>query len=323
MVSSASFFSIPDSIRFSLLAICFVFSLTVDYASAQNLKKVERKLEDLVDRGHLMPRHAHAMLETLHGMVDEEENAWEEGHHEDEYHDIEEKREHIQEKLRNAEMEASEIKEKIKHAVESGELKKEEAREKMREAEMGVHHARLGLAEVEAHLLELELKQAVEDGELSEQNARKKMEAFRRELKRKFEGGGDKNPGEAGARLRKKRENLVQGVKKRMKIAVERGDITEQQAEERMKGLMQQFQQEDERRLEVEKKLKDAGAKLRTAVEAGKVSADDARERYEEYRKKLVEESKELEQHQKNDSDHEHDDDDNHESETESKEGDG
>ena len=312
------------SLRFSLIVMFCVLSLTVEQASAQNVKKIERKLEDLVDRGHMMPRHAHAMLRTLHEMIEEEEAAWEEKHDdeldedrwdddEEEHLDVlEEKREYLQKKARNHRVEAEEIMQKIKQAVERGELSDEDARKKMNEVKQGVQQAHRELAEVKGALFAFELKEAVEDGELSEAEAHKKMEAMRRELKQQFEDHGDKNNDDVEVSLRQKREEIIGVARKRLKIALERGDITEQQAKERMEGMMQRFRQEDEKRSQIVSKLKEAEAKLKKAVESGAVTIEEARERMEEHKQKLIEEAKAGDQkteHQDEDDNHgdEHD----------------
>ena len=254
----SGFASFPFCFRLVFFVLFFAFLLIVDQSAAQNLKKVERKLEDLVDRGHLMPRHADAMLKTLHEMMEEEEGAWEEGIHEDEehehHHGVEEKRELMQQKVKHLEMEATEIEAKIKQAVESGELSREHAEEKMREVKQGLYDAHRELAEMKGRQLETRLKEAVENGKISKEDAHKKMEAFRREIKKKFEGAGDKHRVGGDTGLSQKRKELIAGVKKRLEIALDRGDITEQQAKKRMEGLMQRFRHEDEQRAKAEKK---------------------------------------------------------------------
>ena len=182
----------------------------------------------------------------------------------------------------------------------------------MNEVKQGVQQAHRELAEVKGALFAFELKEAVEDGELSEAEAHKKMEAMRRELKQQFEDHGDKNNDDVEVSLRQKREEIIGVARKRLKIALERGDITEQQAKERKEGMMQRFRQEDEKRSQIVSKLKEAEAKLKKAVESGAVTIEEARERMEEHKQKLIEEAKAGDQkteHQDEDDNHgdEHD----------------
>ena len=283
-----------------LLSAIFAFGLVLAPAAqeafAQNLRKVERKLEDLVDRGHLMPRHADAMLETLHEMVDAEEHSWEERRHDeerDELHereeqeyenDLLERREHLRERFREAKQEAGEIMKKVKQAFNNDDMTREELVEKKREIEEGVFHIHQELAKAEFELLEFRLKRAVEEGKISEEDARKKMETAHHELEEKFEGKGHARERDEADSKRQKREKIVAGLKKRLEIALDRGDITKEQAKERMKGLMRRFRQEDE--------LKEAGKKLKKSVESGEMSDTDARAKFEEIRKAIERDSK-------------------------------
>ena len=321
MIRSACCNLATFGLRFSLLMIFFATSLAADQASAQNVKKVERKLEDLVDRGHLMPRHAHAMLRTLHEMMEDEEADWEEHDDDedlDEYrHVLEEKQEYLQKEFRRQRMETEEIVEKIKQAVESGELSPEAARKKVQLDKQKVQQVQREMTEIKGGLLELELKEAVENGDLSEEDAHLKMAALRRELKQKFNDQSKENKNDAAEGLREKREEMIAGAKKRLKIAIERGDITEQQAKERMEGLMRRFKQEDEERMNDEEKSKEAGAeedllkkreemtagvkkRLKIAIERGDITEQQAKERMEGLMRRFQQEDEERLEDEKN-----------------------
>ena len=113
---------------------------------------------------------------------------------------------------------------RIRDAMESGELSAEEAKKKM--------------MELRKMMAEKRLRAAVESGELSEEEAKSKMMAIKKKM------AGDKE-GE-GASKKAMTEEKMRGMAKRIRDAVERGELSKEDAEKKMMELRKMMAGEKE-----------------------------------------------------------------------------
>ncbi len=208
-------------------------------------------------------------------------------------------------------------------AVEAGELSLEQAvlmldtlRRTLPPHEM---HAREHRFEQITH----EIRAAVETGKLSEQQAREKLRAVRREM---FESGErheverheaerhEVERHEAERRERQAKEHRFERMADEIRAAVEAGKLSEQQAEEKLRAVRREMFESGEgheaERHEAERRERQTKGhhfermadEIRAAVEAGKLSEQQAEEKLRAVRRKLFEDrderSRERETHQ-------------------------
>lgn len=199
--------------------------------------------------------------------------------------------------VRRRRAEYARVEKELMAAVKAGRVKEEDAKRRLGEMrehmfpnasggdEKAVRNPREEYARVEE-----ELKAMVEAGKISAEDARRRLIGFRERLGR---GERERPSGDSdgGAELRR----AYEGFERRIKAAVEKGDMTREEAARQLEGFKRRLggrdnagaeRGEGERRnpkaeyARVEKELK-------AMVEAGKISEEDARRRLSGFRERL------------------------------------
>ena len=139
-----------------------------------------------------------------------------------------------------------------------------------------------------------EIKQAVEAGKLSREEAGAKVRQLRAEMA--AEAGGENDRAGMEAEQQRARRQRYAEAQARLEAAVEAGKLTEEQAKQRLEGLRRELSGQGARggpspqaarELELRERFAAAQEKMRRAVEAGKLSPEDAKAKLLEVRKEL------------------------------------
>jgi hypothetical protein len=184
--------------------------------------------------------------------------------------------------------------ERIKKAVEAGELSEEEAEKKLietRQRMFGQPAAKSAEGDKETRIRRFrayaeEIQKAVDTGDFSEEEAGKKLLAMRKRLAQQpavKSAEGDKE-----ARIRRFRA-YAEEIQK----AVEAGDLSEEEAERKLLAIRKRLAQQPaekpaERDMDaLVKRYKAYAAQIKKAVEAGEVSEEEAEKKLIETRLRL------------------------------------
>ena len=312
MIMTQKLWKVPTNIRMTIVMVAAcVFPLGV--VAAQDLEAVEKRLGGAVEAGELTLEQAGVMMNALRqssaqpremaekkrrymefqreitaavkagklSEVDAEDKLISvrremfEGHGEhDDQHNMESKKRHYMEFERE-----------IAAAVRAGKLSEEDAEDKLiavrREIFQG-HGEHDDQHNMEARRrrymeFEHEIAAAVRAGELSEEDAEDKLIAVRREL---FEGQGEQ----------------YRTFVDQMEAAVEAGRLTEEEAEEKLIELRRELfhalsERDDRRNNEAKKRhYRNLVDEIEAALEAGKISEEDAEQKLVGLRKKMFSE---------------------------------
>jgi beta-lactamase regulating signal transducer with metallopeptidase domain len=242
---------------------CTLAVLPLGLASAQDYDAVAKRLKESVQKGEITPAQAQAMMAAL-------------------------KKEPGKGQSR---ADLSATWEKLQAQVQAGELTKEQARDKMMalraeavkkdgKDKKDVVKKDQDLDKTTAYLMRLkeDLGAAVEAGKISKEDAAKKYEAAKRGIQEK-EAGKDQSQADLGV------------IWEKLQAQVRAGEITKEQAIEKMTAIKSEAAQKDSKDKKVIKKDQDVEKvtayltkvkkDLADAVEAGKISKEDAVEKYE------------------------------------------
>lgn len=150
---------------------------------------------------------------------------------------------------------------RIQAAVDAGDVTPEQGQEKL----AGIHRNLFG-AEMRVGAVEKRLAAMVEAGEISEADAEARLAGLKEGLTHR-ERGGDARPD-------------IDDAVRRVRAAVQAGDITPEQARERMAAY---------RASTGKQALRGEAAKIRAAVQAGELTPEEAREQLQGLRKRAAE----------------------------------
>ncbi|TWT84667.1 hypothetical protein CA13_61470 [Planctomycetes bacterium CA13] len=266
---------VPSSMRMTIVAIAIcVFPLGVVYA--QNFEAVERRLGGAVEAGELSLEQATLMLDTLRRSTSSGE--------------MKEKKQRYERYMKE-----------IKDALEQGKLTEEETVMKLaavrREMfEEGIRSDReRGELEAKKQRYKLfmeEIKAAVEAGKLTEEEADKKLTAVRRKMFEVVERG------ESASRDMKAKKRRYERFMNEIKEAVEAGKLSKEEAEMKLAAVRREMFEEGIRgnrelgELEAKKqRYKLFMEEIKAAVEAGKLTEEEAEEKLIEIRREMFEET--------------------------------
>jgi len=178
----------------------------------------------------------------------------------------------------------------IKVAIKAGDITEEQGKERL--AALKERLARTGRErghgeDVRARYAAAveKIKAAVEAGEITEEEAKEKFGALRKRIAASREGGA--RGGQAGMRVR-----YAAAVEK-IKAAVEAGEMTEEEAEEKMAGLRKRIAASRERGDKGEgenlrARYRAAVEKIRAAGEAGEITEEEAKEKVGSLRRRIA-----------------------------------
>ena len=174
----------------------------------------------------------------------------------------------------------------IRKAVAEGKMSEEDARKKLEQLRRsmaaqgqrdGQRNPRERFARAEA-----ELKKAVEEGKMTPEQARERLQKMRKSMAEQGQREGQRNPREVYAK-----------TKAELMKAVEAGEITEEQAKERLEGLRKRLTAQNPqgeprgRGQNPREMMARAEAELKKAVESGRITEEQARERLQAMRRKM------------------------------------
>ena len=192
---------------------------------------------------------------------------------------------------------------RIKAAVEKGEYSAEQAEEKIAELRAryfgnrrdNENESREMAAKKREYMGIVErIKVAVENGELSEEDAERKMIELRKEMFRDL--GDDNNDREVD-----ERKQRFMTIVERIKSAVDRGDLSYEEAEEKIDEVKEELfghdhDDESDRSLEsARRQVAAAMQKIREAIKNGDLSANEAEKQILELRKRFSNRVREAE----------------------------
>ncbi len=266
---------VSPSLRMTIVALATcVFPLGVVHA--QDFEGVQRRLGGAVEAGELTLDQAKLMLDAL-------------------------RRSYSSRDLEAKKRRYTQFMNEIKEAAEAGKITEEEAELKLagvrREMfEEGIRNRReLGEMEVKKQRYKLfmdEIKAAVEAGKLTEEQAEEKLIAVRREMFEVVERGKSKSRDMEG----KKRQ--YERLMNEMKEAVEEGDLTEEEAEMKLATIRREMFEEglrggrDPGEMEAKKqRYRLFMEEIKAAVEAGKLTEEQAEEKLIDMRRRVFEET--------------------------------
>ncbi|MGE4618562.1 MAG: hypothetical protein AAEJ04_01995, partial [Planctomycetota bacterium] len=196
---------------------------------------------------------------------------------------------------------------KIQEAIDSGAMTEEEGREKLEvlrkraagrqaEGESGDNPRKNEALVARYKELEKRLKTAVEAGRMSAEDAEKKLIEARTSMfggSKKDEARKKDAPDEA---LRRR----IEEAHRKIQEAVEAGEMTEEEGREkkeqlrkRVAGRQAQGESKEEEKEQaadegVQRRMEEAGRKIRESVAAGEITEEQGRARYEALRKRLI-----------------------------------
>ena len=260
MIMTQKLWKVPTNIRMTIVMVAAcVFPLGV--VAAQDLEAVEKRLGGAVEAGELTLEQAGVMMNALRQSSAQP-------------------REMAEKKRRYMEFQRE-----ITAAVKAGKLSEVEAEEKLISVrrEMfeghGEHDDQHNMESKKRHYMEFEreIAAAVRAGKLSEEDAEDKLIAVRREL---FEGQGEQ----------------YRTFVDQMEAAVEAGRLTEEEAEEKLIELRRELfhalsERDDRRNNEAKKRhYRNLVDEIEAALEAGKISEEDAEQKLVGLRKKMFSE---------------------------------
>ncbi|MFK7768379.1 MAG: hypothetical protein AB8B55_14245 [Mariniblastus sp.] len=218
----------------------------------------------------------------------------------------------------------------MRENVESGMISEKEAEQRIRDLRKKMKDAQASTQQSDVEEMyrqaAVKLRKAVESGELSGKDARLKLQAYKEELA----GGNDEEEMPDNERAMKER---WAGFERRIKAAVESGDMSREEAKEAFEKAKQrmarmersQSEQErervneardvkehNERRMSEEARTKLAAMRLRvkTAVESGRITREQGDKALEDLHRRMELLHREMESREKNGQheDGEHDD---------------
>ena len=333
----------PKISWFSKIAV-FVFVIgliplvSAGPVQAQDFAKVQKRLHKMVKNDLISGEQADAMMLALKKSADKPNG-------------------HAKKSMSEADM--KEMAESIEAAAKSGVITRVQARKKheLLRQEFAKSHSenREHGDKKEMWLKERyvaaskKIKTAVKAGKISEEDAKRRLSKMREQMfDGKSKGDGDGN-GEKDAHKDGGKDDKTNGLMRRLRMAVESGRITEEQATERARQYKTRLMEErykaaasvineaveagifsaeegqerlvlmrkamfgvDQNRAEIKEKLRAYGMELRKAAADGELTEDDARKKYEAYRKELTEKMEgdghDIDQHHE----HGHDDSNRH-----------
>jgi len=184
--------------------------------------------------------------------------------------------------------------EKIKKAVDAGDLSKEEAEKKrieMRQRMFGQPAAKSAEGDKEARIRRFkayaeEIKKAVDAGDLSEEEAEKKLLAMRKRLSQ--QPAAKSAEGDKEARIRR-----FKAYAEEIKKAVDAGDLSDEEAEKKLLAMRKRLAQQPaekptERDMDARvERYKAYVERIKKAVEAGDLSEKEAEEKLIEMRQRM------------------------------------
>ena len=307
-----------SKIAASAFVIGLILLMPVGPVQAQDFKKVQKRLDKMVKKDLISGEQAAAMMMTLKKSADKANG-------------------HAKKSMSEAGMKA--MAGKIEAAAKSGVITRAQARKKhehLRQefAKSHSEHSDHGDEEMmrkkkRYSAASKEIKAAVKAGGISEEDAEQRLGEMREHM------FGEKSNHDGHDEQDDDNDDKTDGMMRRLRMAVESGRITEEQATERARqyktrlmeerykaaasvikeameaGIFSKEEAEErlllmrkamfgvyENRGETEEKLRAFGMELRKAVADGKLTEDKARKEYEAYRKELAE-NQEGDDHEK------------------------
>jgi polyhydroxyalkanoate synthesis regulator phasin len=241
--------------------------LPLGMAYAQDYEAVGKRLKAAVDAGELTAEQARTMLGALR-------NA--DGDGQDQAAD-------------KARAYLMNVRKKLGAAVEAGEISKEDAVKKFEAAEREIREKMAaGRGERDSKRISKKdldragraIREAVAAGKLSAEEGRAKMQAMRKMLEPQGRPRSDARPD-------------WENIKKRIEGAVERGDMTREQADAKYREIKERMAGErrrgDARSSDgVEEWIKSIGERIKGAVEAGKLSEEEAWAKWQAIKEKEI-----------------------------------
>lgn len=231
---------------------------------AQDFKKVQKRLDKMVEKDLISGEQADAMMLAL-----KKASA----------NDLKDEKQSANKPMREEEVRA--MAEEIEAAVAAGKLTPEQGREKHEAVREKFAKSRKQNKErikerfrerpngrememKKARYMETaeKIKAAVKAGKVSEEDAENKLIKMREQM---FDGD--------------EKKDQPAGMMRRLEMAAESGRITQEQAEERARAYERQLR---------EKRFEQAATEIREAVEAGKVSREDAEKRLSQVRERMA-----------------------------------
>lgn len=186
-----------------------------------------------------------------------------------------------------------ELEKDLREAVESGKISDLEARQKLikaraqkmhQEARRHQEHVRRKIEQASK-----QIREAVESGEMSEEKGRARL----REL--------HKDAAEEARRLHQEvhKRNVqlhLEHTELVLRRQVEAGNLSEEQAHQKLEGIREQMKRNHGRRQQLEAKVKEEGRRIRKAVESGEISREDAEAKFKEIHRNAERRFKEVHQ---------------------------
>ena len=266
---------VPGAVRLGIVAMAFCV-LPLGLVCAQDYEAIQKRLGEAVKAGELSRTQAGVMLEALKksGNDDKAKGA-----------------------MRERYMQAVE---RAKAAVESGQATEEQVEERLKllrqrmfgEKQPQTHEDED--SEMEANKRRYmaaaeEIKKAVKEGKVSKEDADKRLIEMRKAMFR----SGDRKDRDNGKDMAALKRRYDEGAK-RIEAAVEAGRITKEDGEKRLiemrKSLFDDDKQDPDvdKQMEAKKRRYMAFAKqIEAAVDAGKISKEDAEKKLIELRKEM------------------------------------
>jgi polyhydroxyalkanoate synthesis regulator phasin len=235
--------------------LCAIVALPFGVAYGQDYEAVGKRLSEAVEAGELTAPQARTMLQALK-KTEGAENATA----------PERARAHLMK-----------LKKELGAAVEAGKISKDDAAKKFEAAEKAIRQRLAagrgedGAKRLTAEDLERvgqEIRKAVNEGRISGEEGRKKMQAIRKMADQQSGRRSDTRPD-------------WDSIKRRIEGAVERGDITREEADAKYREIKERMAGDRARGNEragdeIEGWIKSIGERIKGAVKAGQLSEEDA-----------------------------------------------
>ncbi len=278
MLITEKSWKVPGAVRLGIVAIAFcVLPLGLMYA--QDYEAIQKRLGEAVKAGELSRAEAGVMLEALKesGKGDKARGA-----------------------MRERYMQAVE---RAKAAVESGQMTEEQFEERLKllrqrmfaEKQPQTHEDEDSEMEAKKRRYMAaaeEIKKAVKEGKVSKEDAEKRLIEMRKAMFRSGDRKGakqDNDPDMAG-----KRRRYEEGAKQ-IKAAVEAGELSKEAAEKRLikmremifRGVDRKDRDNGKDMAALKRRYEEGAKRIEAAVEAGRITKEDAENRLIEMRKSL------------------------------------
>ncbi len=273
MMIAETTWKVPAALRMAIVAVAAcVFPLGFIYA--QDFKAVERRLGGAVEAGELSLDQANLMMDAL-------------------------RRSTVTREMEAKKQRYMKFAEEIKAAVKAGKLSKAEAEEKLiavrrkmfeQEGRKDGEQREMDARKQRYMKFAEEIEAAVEAGKLSKEDAEEKLIAMRRKM---FEQEGRKDGEQREMDARKQR---YMKFAEEIEAAVEAGRLSKEDAEEKLIAVRRKmFEQEgrkdgEQREMDARKqRYMKFAEEIEAAVEAGRLSKEDAEEKLIAMRRKMFE----------------------------------